>query len=276
MYSGNAFGAERFPNKKSISLPRPSQPSPPGQGKPNTMAAAETCVTHQDALSGNPRGTSQHSHGHPSARCRSGAVPGAVTGSEGIEAAGYGTGLLCIAPPRPVPAHQDPPAPRPLPPPPRSLNRLFDAGNGGTERAVTAATQLAPGWGCTRLPASLRARRTQAASKGPRHAKSPGDAMLDEQSYGSFDALPRMLQKLLNSITAQRGRRRNAMELRDLPPQRLASRAFQRPLPYGSAFLPHTEEATGDLGSLQSINSSAVKGDFKRSPERRETAQEIN
>lgn len=39
---------------------------------------------------------------------------------------------------------------------------------------------------------------------------------------------------------------------------------------------PDTEEATGDPSSLQSINSSAVKADFKRNPERRKTAQEIN
>lgn len=92
-------------------------------------------------------------------------MPGAVTGSEGIEPASCGTGLV---PPRPVPARQDPPAP--LPPPPRSLNRLFDAKASGTEKAVTAAAQLASS--C--LPASLRARWMQAASKSPPRAKSPG------------------------------------------------------------------------------------------------------
>lgn len=46
----------------------------------------------------------------------------------------------------------------------------------------------------------------------------------------------------------------------------MASQAVWSPFPYGSAFLPDTEEVTSDPGSLQSINSSTAKGDFNKKP----------
>lgn len=159
------------PSEQSVFLIKSQYPSPGPRSR--HLQARGSQMRRQQPRSVSPtktpfRVTLRHSHGRPSARCRSGAVPGAVTGSEASSQPAAGQGSCRHGQSRHVRTHL-----LLSPPPPRSLNRLFDAKASGTEKAVTAAAQLASSRGCARLPASLRARWMRAASKSPPRAKSP-------------------------------------------------------------------------------------------------------
>lgn len=185
-------------------------------------------------------------------------MPSAAAGSQGIEPAGRRTGLLRTA-------RQDPPAPCPR--------------RGHAPSITSSMPKPAPDWGHARLPASphpprVQQLRIQGASKGPRRAKSPGMACWMSRAMGPSMPSPGCSESC--SAPPRHGRRTNAVRWGNLPPQHVASRAFRRPLPYGSTFLPGMEEVSGDPSSPQRINSSAVKGDFKRGPKRKKTVQEMN